>query len=74
MPKTALKRVRPSDKLTNTAVKYGNCKDCGRYGRLWSTTRVCADDNRVATCEKRKARSVARELARGDATTELLPE
>lgn len=74
MAKTALKRVRPSDKLTNTAVRYGTCKDCGRYGRLWSTTRVCADDNRVATCERRKAKADARALERGEVTTELLPE
>lgn len=74
MPKTALRRVRASDKLTNTAVRYGNCKDCGRYGRIWSTTRVCADDSRIAACERRKAKRELRELAAAEPSAELLPE
>lgn len=74
MPKTALKRIRPSDKLTNQAVRYGNCKDCGRYGRLWSATRVCADDSRIAACERRKAKRELRELSVIESTDTLLPE
>ena len=69
-----LRRVRKSDHLTNTSVRYGNCSDCGRYGRIFSTTRKCADDSRVPACIRRTAKAVARAVHRGQAETTVIPD
>lgn len=69
-----LRRVRASDHLTNTAVRYGNCSDCGRYGRIFTTTRKCADEARVPACIKRTARALARAVSRNQAEVTVIPD